>query len=142
MIRQPRTMTYHDLSKAEYLQRAGWSNKGITQHFNGHYSQLEVATALRDTDALTDIRAQQRQQNRATRHPCIDCGTPVARRASRCRDCWAKHMATTVRDDELLCVSCRQWKPDNEFTARGAARTRRYHDYYCTDCRRRKAEAA
>ena len=60
---------------------------------------------------------------------CEDCGAPTNKVAqlhgSRwCRSCANKHMATSVRDGELRCMTCRRWLPDEEFHHASAARHR------------------
>lgn len=72
---------------------------------------------------------------------CPDCGkTGVSRQAldkpHRCVECAQKVQATSVRDSELLCFVCREWKPDSEFpynrNVRG--RPRRYRHTLCRGC--------
>jgi hypothetical protein len=50
---------------------------------------------------------------------CPDCGTQSTRRAagvsSRCTHCSAIAKATSVREDTLQCVTCKAWKPDEDF---------------------------
>lgn len=51
---------------------------------------------------------------------CERCGATTNKaaqnRGSRlCKSCADDKRATTVRETELLCVKCRQWKPDEQF---------------------------
>ena len=67
---------------------------------------------------------------------CVDCGTPVSRfrPGSRCRDCNAKNMAFTVRDDCLLCTRCDRWLPDDNFPGGKASMQRRGRHSLCRPC--------
>ena len=51
----------------------------------------------------------------AYRWPCIDCGAPTRSRNRRCVPCAFKLLATSAREDELLCMNCKTWKPDDDF---------------------------
>ena len=67
---------------------------------------------------------------------CVDCGTPVNRfrPGSRCRDCNAKNMTFTVRDDTLLCTRCGRWLPDDAFPHNKTAKERRGRHSLCRPC--------
>lgn len=72
---------------------------------------------------------------------CPDCGKiGVSRtrldKSRRCVDCAHKKMVTSVRDGELLCFGCREWKPDHDFPRnRGKrARVRRDRHNFCRGC--------
>jgi hypothetical protein len=83
---------------------------------------------------------------------CPDCGTPATRTGRiqhRCRECSARKQAITVRDEELRCVTCKQWKPDESYPLnRNESPFRRGRHSQCTACgterrrdyRRRNAE--
>jgi hypothetical protein len=68
---------------------------------------------------------------------CAECGTGCSRNASRkvtrCSVCANKRRATTVRENELSCRCCKEWKPYNAFPMGGNhARSGRHHD--CRVC--------
>ena len=70
---------------------------------------------------------------------CSACGkTGVSRTARdksrRCVECARKKQATSVREGELLCFGCREWKPDGEFPANRQARARRSRHGFCRGC--------
>lgn len=51
---------------------------------------------------------------------CATCGEPCSwnryqQAEPRCLDCFDKARTTSVRENELLCFGCRNWKPDNDF---------------------------
>lgn len=50
---------------------------------------------------------------------CPDCGGPSSFNytsgSHRCRTCDARAKATTAREGELLCCTCKEWKPDEDF---------------------------
>ena len=72
---------------------------------------------------------------------CPNCGGPSTRRSKNeslfCRACNAKRMATTVREDELWCASCKQWKPDRAFPRSRSESHRRGRHGQCTPCQTR-----
>lgn len=71
---------------------------------------------------------------------CDDCGGPTHqgsryRGSTRCRDCASIALATSVRENELMCFACREWKPDEDFPLnRGDSKARRYRHSYCRPC--------
>ena len=69
---------------------------------------------------------------------CPDCGTQTtrhnAREDRRCRNCSAIAQATTVRDDELQCVTCKEWKPDDQFPGDRKRIARRGKHRQCRTC--------
>lgn len=76
------------------------------------YFQVSPKAQASHARAAEKIRASGR---------CDDCGGPMnglSRRTSgstRCRPCANRLAATSVRETELQCSTCRQWKPDSEF---------------------------
>jgi hypothetical protein len=71
---------------------------------------------------------------------CPNCGKPASRNHSTgqhlCRACASARQATSVRDDELRCSRCQQWKPDAEFPSDRNYRyaARRFHHSRCRPC--------
>ena len=74
------------------------------------------------------------------RGKCDDCGGPmnqVARNngSTRCKTCADLAQATSVRPDELRCITCREWKPDEAFPFnRSEGWTRRGRHQQCRAC--------
>lgn len=66
---------------------------------------------------------------------CERCGEPCSRYFRRCRTCAGVARATSVRDDELQCYSCQEWKPDTAFP-KGGPRSAHRRDRHkqCTAC--------
>lgn len=67
---------------------------------------------------------------------CTVCGSPAQKAAfrgdgPRCKPCADDARATSVREGELQCVTCRQWKLDREFAFSAAARDRRRGRHQC-----------
>lgn len=67
---------------------------------------------------------------------CPSCGGPKTRldRVTRCRTCAARVRATTVRDHELRCQTCHEWKPDDGFPRSRNNGARRGRHKQCTAC--------
>lgn len=70
---------------------------------------------------------------------CDICGASATRRAkglpTRCRDCSAKSLATSVRDTTLWCATCKQWKPDDQFSrSNSVSKLRRGRHRQCAAC--------
>lgn len=69
---------------------------------------------------------------------CPDCGAQTTRRPhgyeSRCERCAAIARASTVRDAELQCLTCGQWKPDDAFPHHRRRIARRGRHKQCRVC--------
>ena len=68
---------------------------------------------------------------------CPDCGAQTTHRSegdARCRSCHAKTRAISVRDLELQCITCREWKPDQDFARNVAEPARRGRHTQCRGC--------
>jgi hypothetical protein len=71
---------------------------------------------------------------------CDDCGGPTHagsryRGSTRCRDCASLALATSVRENELMCFGCKEWKPDEEFPLNKAdSKARRWRHSFCRGC--------
>lgn len=68
---------------------------------------------------------------------CVDCGGPCSRNSTRgvqrCRSCAAAARTLNVRDGELRCERCKEWKPDADFP-KGAKAHRRHRHSLCRSC--------
>jgi hypothetical protein len=69
---------------------------------------------------------------------CPDCGAQTTRHNAvkdrRCHHCASIAQATTVRDGELRCVTCKEWKPDDQFSSDKRKIARRYRHRQCRAC--------
>ncbi len=75
---------------------------------------------------------------------CVKCGAQRSRNSTleregvmkgRCVSCAAKERATSVREDELQCVTCREWKTDDGFPFNASQnRLRRGRHSQCRVC--------
>ncbi len=69
---------------------------------------------------------------------CPDCGKEGTFKhkgvSSRCRDCASRALATSVREGELRCYRCREWKPDAEFPNSSKNKARRGRHKNCRLC--------
>lgn len=78
---------------------------------------------------------------------CPECGAQTTRTTvggdSRCRACSTKAMATSVRDGELRCVTCQEWKPDHGFPRNRAKKgtLRRGRHTSCRACQTKARQA-
>ena len=77
-------------------------------------------------------KAQERAA--AYRWPCLDCGKGIKHKNGRCLQCSTKRRATSVREDELQCTTCQQWKPDDAFPRNRQATARRGRHSQCQAC--------
>jgi hypothetical protein len=84
------------------------------------------------------IRAELRASAWQMLGACPDCGARASRNGTdgqhRCTACAAKLKATSVRDRELQCMRCREWKHDNEFPFSRAEPQRRGRHKQCRPC--------
>lgn len=102
-------------------------DEGLT--YTAIAAQLGVSkTAVRrvcDDDVYDSMLRNAADWHRGGR--CPDCSAPTTRNTKgadhRCVACAAKAKATTARDGQLQCTSCRAWKPDDDFPHN---RTKRY----------------
>jgi len=71
---------------------------------------------------------------------CAVCGGQCGRYGGqdpasyRCRSCANKAQATSVRDNELRCQTCREWKHDLAFPHNRLETVRRGRHRSCRDC--------
>jgi hypothetical protein len=71
---------------------------------------------------------------RRTSGRCVDCGSPINPRSTRCKTCSRRERQTTVRPDELRCCTCGQWKPDHAFQNDSDNPSHRYRRWLCRTC--------
>lgn len=127
---RPRTFDYHE---ARRLRAEGVTYQAIADKFGVSDSAVYLAV---NPDARAKMIERGGEWQR--RGICIKCGGPCTRTAGqpahRCRRCFAIDMAVSVREGELQCVKCRDWKPDTEFPRSRAEPARRGRHSQCRAC--------
>lgn len=123
-----------DYDEAKRLRADGLTYQAIADRFGVSNS----AVALAVNDAAREI-ANERANAWQRRGVCIDCGGQCTRTAGtpahRCKTCAALAKATSVREDELQCMKCREWKPDAGFPSnRAESGVRRGRHDQCRPC--------
>lgn len=83
-----------------------------------------------------DLRRKSEWQRNGT---CPDCGGRASRNHGkigqhRCISCAAALKATSVREHELRCSRCREWKPDDAFSSNRKEQRRRGRHKFCRRC--------
>ncbi len=81
-----------------------------------------------------DVAARAAARASAYRWPCMDCGAPTRTKGRRCSSCSVRLRATSVRENELQCVTCRKWKPDDAFPLSRSEEVRRGRHSQCRPC--------
>lgn len=130
-----------DHDEARRLHGEGWGYSQLVDHFG--VSEAAVRRVC-DPAVAERMEAHALAWNREhSRAPCKGgCGTRVWRvgktgrkkRSGYCPRCWAiRRTADAVRDGELLCLKCEQWKPDEDFY-RAQRPTRRGRKSWCKAC--------
>lgn len=123
-----------DHDEARRLHLAGASVQALADQYG-----VTAHAVRRVVDARVRARdyARKKKWLRENKVPCVDCGAPIWRTApnSRCRTCsYRRRVAADVRDGELRCSKCRQWKPDEAFPTYAASPTRRGRKAQCREC--------
>lgn len=112
-----------------------WTYRELAAHFDvtepAIYRVVKPGAAERQSRRTVEFL-------RSRRLPCVGgCGTlvwPGADRSGLCIRCVGVRRSTTARPDALLCTRCREWKPDDEFSANKKAVARRGRITYCRPC--------
>lgn len=130
-----------DWDEAKRLRKQGMTYKAIAETLG--VSVTAVSLACNPRQYAINRQTTSAYQRRGT---CVDCGERISSNYSkailRCRECSALHQATTVRDSELLCSSCREWKPDTSFPfSRSEPSARRGRHGTCSECQTRLRKA-
>lgn len=79
-------------------------------------------------------RARRESLARMRSGVCERCGKGCSLYSLHCAPCAAVARTTSVRDDELLCFSCREWKADALFPRNRNESYRRGRHSGCTAC--------
>lgn len=126
-----------DHDEAQKLRAEGWTWQALTVHFG--VSEAAVRRVC-DPKVRERMAANGNDWHRAHRQPCLgDCGALVwmtaPDRTGYCADCVsARRAAEAVRETELLCRKCGEWKPDAEFTDDRRRTRRRGKRTFCRAC--------
>jgi len=135
-----RNRTYHrhfDHDEARRLRAEGWSWAKLADRFG--VTPLAV-TRVCNPDVAARMLAKSNEATRRKRTPCRGgCGRLVwmhqKGRSGYCAECVARRKtAADVRDGELRCTQCREWKPDEEFPTWHGQKSRRGHSAECQAC--------
>lgn len=127
----------HDEAYARWL--AGETFKEIAASYGVNQNAIRQLAKLRDPEQHEELKRYHRKyQRRQLYKPCVrGCGRMAWHnygRAGVCRRCRADEAATSVRDDELRCGECREWKPDEAFPLRTRGVARRGRHSVCRSC--------
>jgi hypothetical protein len=122
----------HDECRALYAA-GGWTYRQLAAKYG--VSEFAVGYALNPRVRET-TRAYQLAH---CRRPCAaGCGRDVWTMGRACtglcRSCSADAKVTSVRDGELKCASCGEWKADDAFPRSSANTRRRQRHKTCTAC--------
>jgi hypothetical protein len=135
-----------DWEDAQRRHAAGESYSSIARDYD--VSPVTVALAC-DEEQRRKYAERSKKYSAIGTNSCEDCGAPITRYATVCQTCRGLRDAITVREDTLQCVSCKEWKPDEEFPRnrelKGARRGRHRQCRPCStkarrDYRRRNRE--
>lgn len=123
-----------------------WTHTALAEHFGVSTSRIKQ---LLDPKLMEKANKATLEYARRKRKPCLGgCGTLVwahGRRArtgycNSCLDEIEAERRADVREDELLCLKCQEWKPDSEFprgrmrNGRRRGKYRRFKDTWCRSC--------
>lgn len=127
-----------DHEEAVVLRKQGWSYKQIATRLG--VSETAVARVL-DPNERARLQRAVEKRARDRREPCKGgCGRlvwmhqPSMNRTGYCSRCWGTKQATSVRDGELRCSNCHEWKDDTEFPRMRKAIARRGRASECRPC--------
>jgi hypothetical protein len=119
-----------DWDEAARLKRSGLSYAAIGSRLG--VSANAIRRAVDPDYRAKDIASSIRWQASGV---CSECGGRATRPYLRCRKCSAVHAATSVRNGEAKCFSCRRWLPLDAF--RRVSRPGRVVAQECRECNTR-----
>jgi hypothetical protein len=116
-----------------------WTYKKLAEHFG--VSQAAIERVCKP-QVRAKMDAQSKLHRERLRRPCIQCGKPgvwahTKGRTGLCSRCAGARIADpNVRETELRCTRCGEWKPDEEFpkATAGKGLARRGHRTFCRAC--------
>lgn len=107
-----------DWDEARRLYADGVPIRQIAERMNVSWSGVQRVVV---PGSMERARASTSAWHEANRQPCVTgCGNTVTYVGARyhkghCRRCASLARGTTARDTELQCMTCREWKPDDDF---------------------------
>ena len=123
-----------DWDTARELRNQGWTYQRIANLMGVSYARI-YQICNPETHARVTARVLELQRSGTCVHCGAQCSTSYSRHLQgRCRQCANLSKITTVRDAELLCCSCRNWKPDEAFPHNATLEHRRHRHRQCTQC--------
>jgi len=114
-----------------------WSYRALAEHFDVSYTAVQ---RLFNAHAEERLNRHTLRWARRRRRPCLGgCGTLVwahtKNRTGYCLRCiGAQFAAANVREAELRCTRCGEWKPDDQFYRRRSNHARRGRATHCKPC--------
>jgi hypothetical protein len=133
--------------KRVYVRKFDWNEARRRRDTGESYSSIardlgvSVSGVQRACNADLRVRMDEAAQRWKMQGACAVCGGPATRVSlrdthGRCRDCFNKAQATSVRETELLCFRCKEWKPDEDFprNKQEGRFLRRGRHNYCRSC--------
>jgi hypothetical protein len=133
---QPAKPTKYSWARIRKLHELGHPNREIAKRLG--CDATTVRRVLSDK-AIVRYRRHQQQNPRSNYigNTCADCGKPITgqeHHTHRCQDCFGASCRTTIRDDELRCRRCGEWKPDDGFPMNRYETSRRGRHRACRPC--------
>lgn len=131
------------MSPRVYVRKFDW-DEARRRHAAGEplkWIARDIGVSVAAVWRVVDERHRARMNARASAFQvigtgtCVDCGGGCTRYRVRCPRCAAIARATTVRETELQCTRCREWKSDDAFPHnRAGSRARRGRHDACRSC--------
>lgn len=130
-----RAFDHDEARRLRKLDPEEWTYQRLAEHFG--VTDTAVGRVCNPAIAAR-MAAASREGHRRRKTPCEGgCGRRVwanGVRTGYCPECIVAFLAEgVVRDGELRCTGCGEWKPDAEFH-RGPGRVRRYRRSRCIAC--------
>ncbi len=127
-----------DWEEAQRLRAEGWAYRAIANALGVTDTAIQRAC---DPGLREKMKERQREWQQSG--VCIDCGGQRSRNTThertgrgqkRCKPCADIAAATSVRENELRCGACREWKPDDDFPLNRREPQRRDRHDLCRPC--------
>lgn len=114
-----------------------WTIERLAEHFGVSTTGIERVV---NPNVRARLQRNSERQIENMRQPCIRCGKPGVwrhqkQRSGLCNRCAGALVASpNVRENELRCTKCEQWKPDADFGQKGGSIARRGRRTWCRAC--------